>query len=161
MQKWKLGLPGSPIGQQQGVARGCCDLEGEVMARRGGIGSGVTDGDKGGSVGPCVRRGGVRRGVASPSERLMGEGRDGRFNRCAFPTTAFLEIFKQRPISAVDNPSAQRLLRRAIASSVHSIWYDLPEKLLHKVVRSCLPCNASRLFFESFSVDNLFVSATD
>lgn len=57
----------------------------------------------------------------------MGEGRAGKLRRCALPTTAFLEIFKRRPISAVDKPSDHNVRRRAIASSVHSIlWPSLP-----------------------------------
>jgi hypothetical protein len=101
LQKWKLGFPGSPIGQQHGVARKVC-FGGDMIGRKAGAGAPI-EAASGGRVGPCIRRGAGGRGEALPSTpRRMGEGRGGKFSRCAFPTTAFFEILSRRPISAVE-----------------------------------------------------------
>jgi hypothetical protein len=120
LQKWKLGLPGSPIGQQQGVARKVC-FGGDMIGRKAGAGPPI-EADKGGKVGPCARRGACGRGEALPSApRRIGDGRGGKFSRCALPTTAFLETLSRRPISAVERPSTQSTRSLAIISSDHSI----------------------------------------
>jgi hypothetical protein len=101
LQKWKLGFPGSPIGQQHGVARKVCFGAG-MTARKVGTGVPIAA-ERGGNVGPWLRRGAGGLGELLPSaSRRMGEGREGRFNRCALPTTAFFEMLSRRPISAVE-----------------------------------------------------------
>jgi hypothetical protein len=152
-QKRKLFVPGSPIGQQHATVRldryatartggGAGGANGRgagaeaVTAGRstGGRITGVAMGaatagggslaDKGGKVGPTTRRGaGGRAGPAAPSRRI-GEGRAGKLSRCAFPTTAFLDTFMRRPISAVERPSAHNARKRAMLSSFHSISWS-------------------------------------
>jgi hypothetical protein len=56
----------------------------------------------------------------------IGDGRAGRSRRWAFPTIAFFDTPRRRPISAVEWPSAHSSLRRTIVSSVHSILWPLP-----------------------------------
>jgi hypothetical protein len=120
LQKWKLGLPGSPIGQQQGVARSVC-LGADMIGRKAGAGPPI-EAANGGSVGPCARRGaGGRDEAPTSAPRRIGEGRGGRFKRCAFPTTAFFETFSRRPISAVERPSTHSTRSLEITSSDHSI----------------------------------------
>ena len=73
-------------------------------------------------MGPTTRRVGIARGVAPPApSRRIGDGRGGRFSRCALPTTAFLDTPIRRPISAVESPSDQSTRSRAIVSSFHSM----------------------------------------
>ena len=62
------------------------------------------------------------RGVAGRiAMRRMGEGREARRSLCALPTTAFLEMPRSLPISAVESPSFQSLVSSEIRSSVQSM----------------------------------------
>ncbi len=78
-----------------------------------------------GSVGRSVRLPGGGAGTircgCPPSLGLIGEGRSERRRRRALPTTAFLEKFSLRPISAVARPSAQSCVSLAIFASVHGV----------------------------------------
>ena len=62
------------------------------------------------------------RGVAGRiAMRRIGEGLEARRSLCALPTTAFLEIPRSLPISAVESPSFQSLVSSEIRSSVQSM----------------------------------------
>ena len=109
-------MPGSPIGQQHAcgrIARNVVVAGREETTRgtnTGGAGGGGADTNcgegvlaaSGGNVGPVTRRGIAGRGALTPPSRRIGDGRGGKFNRCALPTTAFLEMAMRRPISAVE-----------------------------------------------------------
>ena len=112
-------MPGSPIGQQHACGRIARNVvvAGREETTRGtntrGTNTGSAGGAEtncgegvlaasGGNVGPVTRRGIAGRGALTPPSRRIGDGRGGRFNRCALPTTAFLEMAIRRPISAVE-----------------------------------------------------------
>jgi hypothetical protein len=126
-QKRKPGLPGSPMGQQQGAERVPHErTNGAVAAdrRRSGVrgDAAVTSVDveiSEGNDGRLDRCGGVRRGFGVEPLR-MGDRRSGKSRRCALPTIAFLLTPKRRPISAVLWPSSQSDRSRPIATSVQS-----------------------------------------
>lgn len=52
---------------------------------------------------------------------LIGDRRAVRSRRCALPMTAFFEMLRQRPISAVETPSSQSLRSLAMVKSVHGV----------------------------------------
>src|SRR6202035_4930825 len=97
------------------------DFGAGMIARKLGIGEPM-EAESGGKVASWARFGAFGFGLAfSPSLQRIGEARGGRFSLCAFPTTAFSEIFSRRPTSAVESPTAQSVRNFAIASSVHSM----------------------------------------
>lgn len=78
----------------------------------------------------CVRRcdrsatGFARAGCCdAPSSDccLIGDGRDGNFNLCALPTTAFFDTPRRLPISDALWPACQRRVSSSMRSSVQAI----------------------------------------
>lgn len=121
VQKWKPGVPGLPMGQQQvsvltaGVAVAVRSLwkvgadgmaGGTIGAGAAATGSGTSDGLATATMGmmSTSRGTGSRRGGRDGwlPEHRMGDGRCGRSRRWALPTTAFFETPRRRPISAVE-----------------------------------------------------------